>query len=1550
MSLPNKVPIGVAQQANAVYEQTLMMMHSGDSADAASCCGTVSTKHQLGYGSSPAHHHHHSSSGPYSLERLATYNYLSNDHEDEVLVLFTSGTTGNKKLVPHKLGDMMIAAAVIAVSWNLSPTDINCNLMPLFHVGGIVRQVFAPILSAGSVICCPSFDAHLFWQLLLGQHPGVGSTVPESFTWYYAAPTMHQVILGNIPAPSADCDEDPLGSPGVQFPVTTFFKTCDGGRRHLRMIANAAGGLLPSLAQELRATFGANVLPSYGMTECMPISSPPYNYELTKPGTSGVAVGPEITIFSNDFEVLPPGKEGNICVRGRPCFRGYGVTGALHSSISSGGHGPQKAPKALLEGGWFSTGDLGYLDEDGYLYITGRSKEVINRGGEIISPLEVEEEIVQHPSIQACAAFSAPHAVLQEVVGIVLVHKPGVRRLDLPTLHTFLQERLAPAKWPQCLVYMNALPKSHTNKLLRVKLGQRLNLPELNDNMFPVQRTFEATCPPQGTLVGVSIPSEAVTIDLEYIQDVLRQELAIFGHDETNGQNRGSLTPPDLSHSKAAPPQGIQPPRQLLVTSHPSRIGSITVHVYNVKPEDVIHTSQHVFDAYLRPSHVCSYTSAISLQNIKKYPEPSDAVAAILSGDVAKKIITDPMVRQIQELVQELIDLDCLPAPDSSFFHVGGSSLLASQLASKIRKAFRVDFSGTDIFRYNTCIGMSQRVQAQLPQYKSLANSSMESGSTKSHASSSNNHGSIVPRSKSPKSNCPVDLQNVPMELNPIKPETGCLGALFQLFPMFGFFPFFQFSRFFLFFMSLLGILHKTPGEHNIYKFIIALVAFHFVWTFVTPLIFVLIKWTVIGKYKEGRYPIWGQYYLRWWFVDTCRKIIGRGVWGSHNGLLCLYYRMLGAKIGAGTRLSLEAEVAEYDLLTIGDNVKIEYSTVRAFGVDNGTMILGSIAIGDNASVGVRSVVAPYTKVPSDGHVGPGTSSYEITHDDRHVYYNRYAFPEPALWIKMLIGSPIVFIVDTISHIPAMAILYLLVRMHTKDHGGAFHTVGDLMGWLCEPRRIPYYIGIRIARAIAAPFLYMTAAILVKWLIIGKFKRGPRDITSQWSLLRHWLAATLFSRENMQEMTDLLGRHYVPVSVLYRLLGAKVGKRVFWPGHQFVFSGEFDLLEIGDDVVFGSRSVVFCSTAESSEKVIFCAGSNISDNTIVLPGGIIGKNAVLASNTVCPPGRYLPEASIYLGSKGGEPIVLEPGTERNAKEVMLVSDVKESELPMTGDDTTLRPFGRAVYKREATYFVWPAFFMILFNFACNTLFETLHAFPLLGALHITGGIFYGFPIAERDYDKMQYTPGQLYGTMFGIFVVTHAIRIIVCFIVEISAKWILLGQRSQGRYNWDTSNYGQNWELYQIMTSVRKLHRVSTLDFLAGTPYLNTYFRCLGATIGKDCCLYPAGGDPYMPEPDLVKFGDRCIIDMASIVAHLNTRGNFELVKIVMEDHVTLRSRSRIQQGVYMETGAMLMEKSLALTGEVLDADTVWQGAPASKVYHHERGVSTSAGVYTTLV
>ena len=153
-----------------------------------------------------------------------------NAANDEVLVLFTSGTTGSKKLVPHVMGDMLTAAATIALSWNLRPNDVNCNLMPLFHVGGIVRQVFSPIISGGCVICCPSFDPSVFWALL----------ARGAFTWYYAAPTMHQLIL------QTGKSDGMIGN---------------GGECHLklRMIANAAGGLLPSLAKEMLQVFDATV-------------------------------------------------------------------------------------------------------------------------------------------------------------------------------------------------------------------------------------------------------------------------------------------------------------------------------------------------------------------------------------------------------------------------------------------------------------------------------------------------------------------------------------------------------------------------------------------------------------------------------------------------------------------------------------------------------------------------------------------------------------------------------------------------------------------------------------------------------------------------------------------------------------------------------------------------------------------------------------------------------------------------------------------------------------------------------------------------------------------------------------------------------------------------------------------------------------------------------------------------------------------------------------------------------------------------------------------
>jgi len=751
-------------------------------------------------------------------------------------------------------------------------------------------------------------------------------------------------------------------------------------------------------------------------------------------------------------------------------------------------------------------------------------------------------------------------------------------------------------------------------------------------------------------------------------------------------------------------------------------------------------------------------------------------------------------------------------------------------------------------------------------------------------------------------------------------------------------------TRYLLFFALLLRTLSLVPDERDLGTFVLAYLAFHLWWVTVTPLVFVVIKWVVIGRYRAGRYPLWSGYYLRWWFVDVCRKMFLRGIWGSNEITLNFYYRMLGAKIGKNARISLEADIAEYDLVTIGRNAAVEVATVRGFGVDNGAMILGPVTVGDEGSVGVRSVVAPFTSVPHHCHLGPVCSSYDVKGiDAKHVFVNRRHMPEPSLWMVLLVGAPIHFLVNCVGQIPPLVVLLWMLQI--KGQVGEFETPSDLMEWLCDLRRIPFYIGIRLARALLTPFFYMAAAICVKKFIIGEFKPGPKDLSSDWQLMRHHLAATLFSRQQIQSVADIIGRHYELVSCLYRLLGAKVGKRVFWPGHQPIFGGEFDLLDIGDDVVFGSRSSIFCSTTNACEKVILCAGANVADNCVVLPGSIVGKNAVLGSNSVCPMGWYLPEGSVWFGSKGSEPTCLEKGTESEPGAAGLIasSSVDTSKLQMSGDPSTLRPFGKAFYKREATYFVWPLSFIVGATVLIKTFIAVFHALPLLAALQGTAAILYGIRIPDRDYE-LEYDSVTIYFLVLFTFFCINIVRVFLWLGIELTAKWTLMGRRRAGEYyNYDTSSYAQRWELYQLIGKIRKFSRFNFLQFFFGTPYMSYYFRWQGGKVGKDCCLYPTGADPFMPEPDLVQMGNGCVIDCASIVCHLNTRGSFQLAKIIMEDYCTLRTRSRIQQGVYMETGSQLLEKSLAMTGEIIEANTVWQGGPASLWFEYSKNSVTFA-------
>lgn len=345
------------------------------------------------------------------------------------LALHTSGTTARPKIVPLSHENLSTSARNVAATLQLTTEDTCLNVMPLFHIHGLVAALLATLSRGGKMICTPGFRAPPFF----------GWVEAHEATWYTAVPTMHQAIVAR-----AKSEPSPLGS------------------NTLRFARSSSASLAPSIIADLETALRVPVIEAYGMTEAAhQMASNPLGAGVRKPGSVGPAAGPELAIADAEGTVLEQGTIGEVIIRGRNVTAGY--------------HGVDDRSPHFHEGGWFRTGDQGYLDADGYLFLTGRLKEIINRGGETIAPREIDEAMLALDGVQQAVAFAVPDSALGEEVAAAVVLEDGADVTE-GALKTQLSEVLSLAKVPKRIVFVAEVPKGPTGKLQRIGLADQLGV------------------------------------------------------------------------------------------------------------------------------------------------------------------------------------------------------------------------------------------------------------------------------------------------------------------------------------------------------------------------------------------------------------------------------------------------------------------------------------------------------------------------------------------------------------------------------------------------------------------------------------------------------------------------------------------------------------------------------------------------------------------------------------------------------------------------------------------------------------------------------------------------------------------------------------------------------------------------------------------------------------------------------------------------------------------------------------------------------------------
>lgn len=1392
----------------------------------------------------------------------------------------------------------------------------SLNQMPLNHVGGLVRNLFAPVMSGGSVICCSAFDANLFWNCVEDFAP----------TWYYASPSMHQCILE-----AASDRPEALA------------------KSQVRLVCNAAGGLLPSLANQLCTIFPSGsmkgtVLPSYGMTECMPISTPPLIYRLDKTGTSGISVGPEIAIVDNDGQTVPAGVTGRISVRGAPVFGGYlKPDGTTDTSC-------------FTEDGRFDTGDMGNLDEDGYVFINGRSKEVINRGGELISPLEVEEAVMRaskdpdsplFEKVAMALAFSVRHKVLQEVIGIVINKAADSMRPSLGQIQAALKTMLNQVKIPCLIVYMDGGVPTNNNKVLRIKLADRMALPEVSDAIALFDRHYEAKCPLPNTPLSEAIMCNPVA----------------FPNIAAIRAQCQALLPPGIdAHIVESTSNGLE---LLLAPSHE------LCKVDDKSVEILLRQLNEEIDGYHVPT---------SVRKLSK-PFPRTGNGLVDRNVLVRLLVQGTPTATLSDLGPDAVVVslfaDVLSTPASAlssttdFFEAGRDSMKAGRLLSLLRKEFRIRLPVDTLFANSSISALAAVIAEKLGTSPSC---------TDTKTASIANATPLQPGCERTYS------------------STRSMLLMLQLTPLIIFWPMRR-ALTWTIFMYCLAYTQQfstnafIPGR--LFNLVLSMAVGRLVTRSTTPFLAIIFQGLVIGRYREGLFTMWGRYHTRWWLCEKFIATAGMGVLSHFNWSRMLYLRMMGAMIGTNVTVHKGAMLGEYDLITIEDGAVLERCKIPPMAPERNTsMYLGRIFIGANASIGLASIVASGTVVPANVCIGPNSSSWDVEDADEANRDLASGKIPGAHWaLTLLLGLPLQLITNFVCALPGLTCLVALVR--SEPSTTTVDQVREVIIWFASPNRVGWYYAALAANALLGPFFMFAAVLAIKRAFdaaCGKICRSPAASRSAMINFRMQLMRTLMPTPRLHKLTELSGTHYEATSVFMRALGAQIGSHVYWPGTGPSIQ-DYDLIEVGNNVVFGSRAHLITSDGRGSDFIRIKDNAMVADRVVLIPESQLGEKTVMGSGALAKRETHYPARTTWVGSKRNEAICLSKpvieekaaplpsylghlappqplrstlstgnssrttlsrhvsfdttsfiGDERNTRPKLgnrnastdpLVPDPAEK-APDASPGADMSPFGRAFYHKQAPHRAWTQSVIFLYSSSITVIAAIWWNIASISSDQIVARIYRDH--ASTSPGTLAFTntprPISLYFLFLTLIIAIMALQSILTLAFIIAAKWILMGRRQPGSYDWDKSSYCQRWQLFlKLETLRRKCYGGNgILGMLTGTHWIVLYFRAMGAKIGKDCALF-AGGQPSLlfTEPDLLTLGDRVCVDDASLVGHINTAGRFNLNPLHVGARSVLRSASRLLSGGTCQEDTCLLEHTLVMAGDVVDAGVMMQGWPAEE-------------------